>query len=142
MKEFPFVCTACDSSFPGPAELSVHLVTAHEPKVIEPVLELFRRPGDVAAERELVRRNLEDLVGHELAPEDERHRQLVALRAAAAAAIAGSLDQKLPDIRKELAVLEETCLLGAMHLTRIGRIASESAEAIARVLELGEVPPP
>lgn len=136
MREFPLVCTACDSSFPGPAELAEHLRERHEPIASEDLTEFVRRGMAASAVLEGAVQSLNGIPIRELAETDGSGARLERLRAAAAMAIAEQRRDRLLEIHAELEALGSACAEEGERQARIAMVALESARAAGQVLEI------
>lgn len=136
MREFPFVCTACDADFPGAAELAEHLREQHEPQAREDLAELADRGGDVASVLEELRARLGRIDSSDIVAGVDVCVRLHKLRQAAAAAIAGGRRPVLVAVVSELEALASGAAAERDYRAAIAKVALESAQTVRQVLEV------
>lgn len=142
VREFPFVCTACDFSAPSATELAEHLRATHEPIPVEDVTEFVRRGMAASRVLENAAAALDGIPILELAETEGTGARLERLRTAAAAAIADERRPRLVELRAELEGVHVAAAEERDRQARIAKVALESAASIASVLELLQEPRP
>jgi hypothetical protein len=136
VKEFPFLCTACEFSAPSAAELSEHIHTVHLPHAVEDVTEFVRRGMAASRVLENAAAALDEIPILELAETEGLGARLERLRTAAALAIAEQRGPRLVELRAELEGVHVVAAEERDRQARIAKVALESAASIASVLEL------
>jgi len=136
LREFPFVCTGCEYSAPSANELAEHLTATHEPIPVEDFTEFVRRGMTASAALEEATRSLVQFPIDELADTEGSGARLERLRLAAAAAIAEQRRPRLFEVEAELRALGAAAESERDRHDRIARVALESADVAARVLEV------
>lgn len=136
MKEFSFLCTVCDASFPGPAELHAHLAERHQPSQREDLVELAKRGGDVEAEPLETQIWIGAIPVPECVVRTGLPDRLTLLQLAAARAIRNRDMAWLRKLRVELEDLQVAAAKERDRQARIAAITFDSLGMIERVLEL------